>query len=581
MLKKILAALVICAWTLATLSSAMPNALRAQTPLTTLVPPTPFQTSIPPTPIKPLEQSGLARITADKAKPRLTIGIPYNAEPFASLNENGEVIGFEADIGRAIAEDWGIPVGGGNPPIFRQVTRQDGVDLLQRGEIDLLMGQVIHTRAMEKTLDFSEPYFVNTQVALTLGSNSAQALSSLGGQTVGVVIGSSSQQAVEEWAKTSGASVTIKKLLMFDDGIRALVAGEIAALAGDRWDLDARVAGNGLSGLKLLDGVFRDEPYSVAMRANDWALRMLVNRTLQKLASDGRLDSINEQWFRKSLLPAERRVKPTVWSDLAKDKRSIYDFNVNITAPAQPTLGLLAQSKMLRVAGLGQPDATGKLGVLDSLGQALVNELARRWGVGVQFVTGSPEDLLASGGADLALGIEPHWGNSDIPDRVDFTSIYATHGNRLLVATARNISGFADLLFGNGKNLGIFANDEASFTAAENIGKTAGVVGLRKILIRSDEDIQQYVSDGTMSAVFGDSLRLVPLAAKYSSFMKLLDKEYTSESIAFAVPRGDSEFREMVEQTMQDMAKDGTYERIWKEQFNIGTPVSFIAWPES
>jgi ABC-type amino acid transport substrate-binding protein len=567
----------LCAFAVALiLQSGGPGLVSAQTPLATLVPPTLFPTSIPPTAIPPISQSALARIRADRDRPRLSIGILYNAAPFAELNDNGEIIGFEADIGRAFAEDWGIPTGGtDNPPLFRQVTRQNGQALLEAGVIDVLLGQVIITQEREKTLDFSDPYFVNYEVALALGSAPENDIKDLGGKTVGVILGSPAEQAVDQWQKASGVTVTVKKLLMFDDAIRALVAGDINAFVGDRWDLDSRVRGSGLSGLKLLAGAVRAEPYAAAVRTHDYALRMLINRTLQRYAADGRLANIYKQWFPESILPPSQRTIPMVWNDLDKDKRTIYDFPVDITAPADATLPRLTKTKTLRVAGLGAPDSTGQLGALDSFGQALVNEMARRWGgYTVQFVPGAPEDLLAAGSADLAIGLEPHWGNNDTPDRVDFTGVYAVHGYRLLVATARNISAFSDLQIGNGKNLGIFADDEGSFTLAEQIGKSASVVGLRKILIRDDNEISQYVADGTMSAVFGDSLRLVPLSQRFSGFMKLLPQEYTREPIAFAVGRGDSEFRELVDNTLRQMAQDGKYQQLWADLFKIGDPLT-------
>jgi ABC-type amino acid transport substrate-binding protein len=526
-----------------------------------------------------LQTSALALIRQNKDRPRLRIGILYNAEPFASLSDTGDVIGFEADIGRAIAEDWGIPTGAGNPSLFRQVTRQNGVDLLERGEIDLLMGQMVITRDREKFLDFSHPYFMNSQVALALSSQPKRTLTDLGGSTIGVVLGTPSEAAVSQWAVQSGAQVTIKRVLMFDDGIRALVSGEIAVLVGDRWELDARVRGAGLSGLKLLEGVFQQEPYAIAIRNYDYALRMLVNRTLQRLAKSNRLDQLYAQWFPESILPKDRRVIPTVWNNLDDDKRSILDFPVEIAAPGAPVIARMNGSKVLRVGGLGQPNVTGSLAPIDAYGQAVVNDLARRWGVTAQFVPGDAVDLLASGGADLAIGLEPRWGNNDLPDRVDYTAPYAMHGYRLLVVTQRNISGFGDLQIGLGKNIGIFADDEGSFAEAERVAKTAGVINLQKILIRDENEIPALVSQPLINSVFGDSLRLVPLAKKYSNFMTLLPQEYTREPISFAVPRGDSEFRVLVEITLQDMAREGIYQQLWNSQFGIGEPLPVIQYP--
>ena len=79
----------------------------AQSDLMTLVPPTLLPTDVPPTATPPVTISALAKMRADKDHPHLSIGILYNARPFSWLDSNGQVLGFEADIGRAIAQDWG------------------------------------------------------------------------------------------------------------------------------------------------------------------------------------------------------------------------------------------------------------------------------------------------------------------------------------------------------------------------------------------------------------------------------------------------------------------------------------------
>ncbi len=552
----------------------------AQGQLATLVPPTLFPTNIPPTAPPPMIDSALKRIRADKNKPRLTIGILYNAKPFASLNETGEVIGFEADIGRALAEDWGIPTNPGTPPIFQQVTRQNGVAMLLSGQIDLLMGQVIHTRAMEQTLDFSEPIFVNHQVALTMNDNPAKDIAELGGQTVGVVIDSPAEQALAEWEKVTGVQLTVKRLALFDDGIKALDAHQIAAFVDDRWNLDAQVGGGKIANIKLLNGSFRDEPYAIAMRPHDNSLRTLVNRTLQRLAKREQFGPLFDRWFPQSILPADQRPIPVPWNGLDDDKRTIWDdnFPVDILLPTQPVQKQMETQKVIRVAGLGNPDASGKYSLLDTFDQALVTEMARRWGVTTQFMLGTSanaEDLVASGTADLAVGLEPHWGTVE---RVDFAGIYAIHGYRLLVAVGRNISNFKDLLATN-RNLGIFTDDPSAFQKALDIAKTVNVIRLNKKDLSSEADIIPLIASGDMSVVFGDSLRLIPYAAANPNVVKLLDKEYTRQPLAFAVPRNDSDFRALVETTLQDMARDGTYQKIWKEQFGVGDPLTILYWP--
>lgn len=547
----------------------------AQSGAATRVPPTLLPSNVPPTSV-PMGASALAKILVNKDHPHLTIGILFNAKPFAALDDSGQVVGFEADIGRAIAQDWGLS-DADQQTLFRQVTRQNEIDLLMNGQIDLLMGKVIHTRAADETLDFSDSIFVNHEVALMLATSPKRDIADLAGQTIGVVAGSAAEQAVAEWQKQTGTQATIKRLSMFDEGIKALAAAQIDALVDDRWSLDARVRG-AIAGVKLLTGSFRDEPYAIAMRPHDDNLRILVNRTLQHLAKTDRFAKLYAESFSKADLPPDQYTIPIPWVGLDDDKRAITDFSTDLLLPAQPVLARLSAQKVLRVAGVGNPDATGKYSLLDTFDQALITEMAQRWKVTPQFIpdsAGKGEDMVASGAADLAVGVEPHWGSVD---RVDFVGIYATHGYRLMVPVGRTINNFADLLATN-RWVGVFANDPAAFPTAEKLAKSAGVLNLKKLEINSDDDIMQDIASQNVNVIFGDSLRLVPYANANPKLAKLTDKQYTSNPIAFAVPRNDSDFRARVDETLQDMAHDGFYQKLWKDQFNVGDPLPIGYWP--
>src|SRR5690349_8779933 len=86
-----------------------------QQPAPTLVPPTLVPTqdagifdTIP-------TESSVARIVRDGV---VRVGILYNEIPFGLLNIRGEVSGYDADLARSMAEQWGVEVE------FVQVTRQ-------------------------------------------------------------------------------------------------------------------------------------------------------------------------------------------------------------------------------------------------------------------------------------------------------------------------------------------------------------------------------------------------------------------------------------------------------------------------
>jgi polar amino acid transport system substrate-binding protein len=493
------------------------------------------------------------------------------------LSSTGEVRGYEADIARAIAEDWGVK------PEFVQVTRRTGLNTLLSGEVDLLMGEIMLTREDQSPVDYSDPLFMNTQVALVANDAPAQGIRDLSGQPVAVVSGSRGEQAFNGWMIGNGLQANAKPYVMLDEALQALIRKEVVGVVGDRWELDEKVRGK-IDNVRLLSEPFRSEPYAIAMRRFDANLRTLVNRTLQRLVSIDRFSSLYDLWFPKDLLPVEGRVVPRVWKDLDTDSRAIADFSIDIVMPSAPVIDRIKSGQPLRVAGLGAPvDSNGQPSLLDSFNQAMINEMARRWGVQVQIVPntyGLGEDAVASGQADFAIGVEPHWASVD---RVDFVGIFAQHGYKLMTPFGSSqIRAFSDL-FSSQRLIAYFRDDAASIDLAKKLAEKVRINPdtIKPVPIDTVEDaVRVLTSDPRVNVVFGDSLRLIPIVNAYPKSVQLTDGEYGDRKpIAFAVPRNDADFRVLVDITLQDMFRDGTYANIYKANFNIGDPLQMVVWP--
>jgi ABC-type amino acid transport substrate-binding protein len=239
------------------------------------------------------------------------------------------------------------------------------------------------------------------------------------------------------------------------------------------------------------------------------------------------------------------------------------------------------------VAGLVQPgeDAPAQARMLNDLNRALIEEMARRWNIQVEFVPGSPlmaVDQVVNGQADIAVGVSPRW---DGADRVEYSQPYVQHGNRLMVpANSRITTGFGDML-GTGWWIGYFADDALD---AENIRKFAEMFNVGQninepfAIQRESDAIYTMVNEHNIDAIYGDNLRLLALMRDggYENQVKILDTPLGDDMpIAFAMPRNDADFRDQVNIALQDMAQDGTYQQLWMAFFGIGDPLPIPLWP--
>jgi ABC-type amino acid transport substrate-binding protein len=193
-------------------------------------------------------------------------------------------------------------------------------------------------------------------------------------------------------------------------------------------------------------------------------------------------------------------------------------------------------------------------------------------------------DLVANGQADIAVGVSPRWESAD---RVEYSLPYVQHSDRLLVPvqSPRPIEGFSDMK-GTGWTIGYFADDAPDAEKIKSMAEEFGVANnIREpfAIQREQDAILIMIEQDNVHAIFGDSLRLLALTrGPDGDTVKMLDVNYGDIlPITFAMPRNDADFRALVDFTLQDMAADGTYPRLWAEHFGLGDPVRFPMLPEA
>jgi ABC-type amino acid transport substrate-binding protein len=188
---------------------------------------------------------------------------------------------------------------------------------------------------------------------------------------------------------------------------------------------------------------------------------------------------------------------------------------------------------------------------------------------------------VASGQADIAIGIVPDW---ELSEQVDFTGTYLLHGERLMVREDDNIAGFADL---RGGRVVVTPNNEP--TAASRAVEIAESVNSRIEIEQQREQDLAFVllvdDELNASAVFGDSLKLVPhvLANPGELRLTLTDtgnpRWYNQTYRALTVPRNDIDFRLLVEYTLQEIARDGTLHDLLQPIMLAEEIPNFEIWP--
>ncbi len=251
--------------------------------------------------------------------------IGTNAEwpPFESIDETGNIVGFDADIMAAIAEAAGFE--------FEFVhTRWDGIFVaLQSGEFDAVISGATITDERSEIVDFSEPYFNGGPVIVvrTADADRIATAADLDGKKVGVQLGTFDDVWVSD--NTDAEAVRFETIAaafqaLADGHLDAVVyyrPGAIEAIKADP-ELDLTVVGEPLT----------DEWYGIAVNKSRTELLALINLGLAIIRADGTYDHIHDQWFGLSEAGAAVTVTPSPVKEPVK--LTIFGYAAS-TAPEQ------------------------------------------------------------------------------------------------------------------------------------------------------------------------------------------------------------------------------------------------------
>jgi ABC-type amino acid transport substrate-binding protein len=526
----------------------------------TLTPPTPVPTPAgyaAETNFSVVAYSGVQTLQQDGV---LRVGTPYNARPFAWLDDTGLLVGYEVEVIRAIAEDIGVEVE------FVQSTGENERRLLLSGEVDILIGEQIQTRQSYEDYSFTHTYYDNRQkvVIRQADAGTFNTLNALTDNRVGVVAGSPGEEAMNVYMAQNGVGFELTRYFSQDAALDGLEGGEISAVVGE-WD-DLNRAGR--LGMSYLGEDVRVDLYAVAMRRQDVNLRNLLNRSLQRLANAGTLPALAAQYFPdrdsvnfSALIPR--------YAGLAEDTRALAEFPDDVPTPTQSVTAKIRTGQTLNVVGLDMGQGAFYFdNFLDPINRAIVDEMARRWGVPVNYIpgtTGTAADLLANGQADLAVGLQPTWANAT---RIDYSAPYFYVSNKILVFETSRFDTFAD--FRSGSWIGHFIDRPEDRDYLESLDRTYSV-----FTFDSSQTAREMFGSRDIDGAYADTIRLLAFMEDNRGFPWMLIGDNLGADpfrpVTLATPRNDADFHTLVNWTLSDMHYDGTLAQLWRQNYDIDT----------
>lgn len=220
----------------------------------------------------------------------LIVGVEDSIPPFAFRDQNGEMVGYDLDILRSVAQALQIRL------VVRVVNRNERERLLRLGQIDCIAGGIIATDSLNRGFRLSKPYLQNGMVMVVRRRSSFKAIDDLAGRAVGIRTPLKDQAALyktQQWYKdaqridtfeTTGASLTALDFCVIDGVVTDMLTVHYAV---SREKKDIRIIEEGLS---THDCVF-------VFRKDDASLVKKIEDTLIQLQHDQVLAAVSKKWF--------------------------------------------------------------------------------------------------------------------------------------------------------------------------------------------------------------------------------------------------------------------------------------------
>lgn len=231
--------------------------------------------------------SGDSSLDNVKKAGTLVIGVDNTYPPMEFKDKDGNTVGFDIDISKAVGEKLGVKV--------KYVpTAWDGIFLaLNSKKFDCIQSSVSITTDRQKTMIFTKPYiYGGNAIFLKADNTTIKSQDDFQGKTIGVQAGTTGADVVDKMTGLKG----VKKYDAMTDVFLDLQNGRVDAVVSDPQVGDYFIA-NQKDKFKRIKTALNKEPEAVAFRKADVALKDAYDKALDDLKKDGTLSKLSQKWF--------------------------------------------------------------------------------------------------------------------------------------------------------------------------------------------------------------------------------------------------------------------------------------------
>ena len=225
-----------------------------------------------------------------KAKGQLVIGLDDTFAPMGFRDENGDLVGFDVDLAKAVCEELGVEA------VFQPINWSAKEMELSTGKVDCLWNGLSITPERQETMSMSNAYLNNKIIVMTNKGVTLASKEDLANYNVGVQAQSSALEVVMADDVYDSIKDKITEYDTYDQVIMDMQAGRLDAMIVD--EVLGQYKNTQLGGIfDVASFDFGDDLYAIGFRKSDTELTQAVNDALAFCIESGKSAEISEKWF--------------------------------------------------------------------------------------------------------------------------------------------------------------------------------------------------------------------------------------------------------------------------------------------
>jgi len=220
----------------------------------------------------------------------LVVGTAGSMPPFNMTTREGDVIGFEPDMAKLMAEEMGVKLR------FAVMPFSELLPALEAGKVDLILSQMTMTGKRNMKAAFVGPYSISGKSFVTKIKwiASVKEASQVNGPKTTVVALSGSTS--EAFVKKNLPKARLVVARDYNDAVEMVLKGKVDAMIADYPICVLTILRNPDQGLISVITPLSYEPIGIALPGNDPLMVNWMENFLGTLEETGVLDLLKERW---------------------------------------------------------------------------------------------------------------------------------------------------------------------------------------------------------------------------------------------------------------------------------------------